>query len=183
MDEIKKELKTEFESVLSHFNEEIGQLRSARPSPTMVENIAVDCYDSKMALREVAAISVLPPSTISIEPWDKSIIPAIVRAISSSNLNLAPIADNSGIKLNLPPLSEERRMQLVKLLHQFAEQAKIAARSHREQANKKIESAFKDKKISEDDKFRVKEEVQKLTDECTGKIGDLVEKKEKELKE
>lgn len=183
MDDIQKNLKNEFERVIIHFQQEVGALRSSRPSPALVENLVVDCYQSKMPLKQVAAISILPPTSLRIEPWDKTVIPNIVQAISSSNLSIAPIVDNQGIRINLPPLSEERRGQLIKLLNGFGEKARIAMRGAREQANKKTESMFKDKEISEDDKFRMRDEVQKTTDEYIEKIQELVDKKEKELME
>jgi len=181
IDDIRKHLKEEFEKIILFFRQELGQLRSSRPSPALVENLIIDCYQTKMPLKQVASISVVLPATIRIEPWDKNVIPAIVQAISASQLNLAPIADNQGVKLNLPPLSEERRAQMVKLLNEFSEKARMGLRSLREQSNKKVETLFKEKMISEDEKFRFKEEVQKITDEYMDKIKEIGEAKEKEL--
>jgi len=180
-DEINKIIETESETVINHFSQEINQLRSNRPTPALVENLLVEYYENKVPLKQVAAIGVVMPSTIIIEPWDKSVIPAIVQALSSSNLNLAPIVDSDKIRLTLPPLSEERRKQLIKLLSEYAENARVRMRQIRDKANKKSESLFKEKKISEDEKFKFKSEIQKLIDEFNETIKEMSQKKEREL--
>lgn len=179
--EVKKIIEKEVELVINHFTEEINQLRSNRPSPALVENILVDYYQSKAPLKQIATINIIMPSTIVVEPWDKLILPSIIQAISASDLNLTPIADAEKVRLTLPPLSKERREQLVKLLHEYSEKARVRLRQSRERANKKVESLFKDKEISEDEKFKYKDEVQKLVGEFNEKIKKMVENKEKEI--
>ncbi|RJQ14061.1 ribosome recycling factor [Candidatus Parcubacteria bacterium] len=180
-DEIKKVLEAECSSGMEHFKQELSQVRSGRPSPALVENIMIDCYQSKMPLKQVAAINILPPSTIVIEPWDKTVLPSIAQAISRSELQLAPIADGDTVRLSLPPLSQERRGQLIKLVHDYGEGAKIKIRLAREKANKQIEALYKDKALSEDERFKFKDQIQKIIDEFNKKTEDLIEQKEKEL--
>lgn len=181
LNEIKKIIDGEAANAILHFKQEMAALRSSRPTPALVEDIPVEYYQDTMPLKQLAAIKVQPPSSIIIEPWDKSSLNAIIQAIASSQLGLAPIADGDSIRLSLPPLSQDRRAQLIKLLNENAEAARIKIRQGREKANKRTDALFKEKQISEDERFSFKEAVQKSTDEHIEAIKKLVEHKEKEL--
>jgi len=181
-EEIKPLIENEVAAAVNHFQQEVNQLRSNRPSPALVENLLVECYGNKLPLKQLAAISIIMPNSIVIEPWDKAMISSIVQALGSSDLNMAPVVDKDKVRLTLPPLSEERRRQLIKLLYEDAEQARIRIRQSRSKASKKIDLLFREKKISEDDRYRFKEELQKLIDEFSKKIKTIVEQKENDLK-
>ena len=181
-EEIKPLIENELVAAISHFQQEVNQLRSSRPSPALVENLMVECYRNKLPLKQLAAISIVMPNSIIIEPWDKTVVSSIVQALSSSDLNMAPVVDKDKVRLNLPPLSEERRNQLIKLLYEDAEQARVRIRQSRDRTSKKIDLLFREKEISEDDRYRFKEELQKLIDEFSKKIKTIIEQKENELK-
>lgn len=179
--EVKKIIEIEADGALARFRQEMQSLRSSRPTPALVEDVMVEHYQNKMPIKQLAAIKIQLPNTIIIEPWDKTSVNAIVQAIVASQLGLAPIVDGELIRLSLPMLSQERRTQLIKLLHEYAEGARITLRKGREKANKRIDVLFKEKQISEDDRFLYKEEIQDITDKNTEEIKKLVEQKEKEL--
>lgn len=181
LNEVKKIIETDVEQALSRLKQEMVSLRSSRPTPSLVEDITVEYYQNKMPLKQLGAIKIQLPNIIIIEPWDKASMSALVQAISASHLGLAPIVDGEIIRLSLPPMTQERRVQLVKLLHEYAEGARIKIRQGREKANKRIEGLFKEKQISEDDRFSFKDAVQKITDERMETIKNLVQQKEKEL--
>ncbi|MDP1629642.1 MAG: ribosome-recycling factor, partial [bacterium] len=143
--------------------------------------IEVDYYGVKTPLKHIAAISVQQPKTIIIQPWDKNAVIPIQSAIQKSSLNLAPAVDGQMIRINLPPLSVESRRDLIKILHQEAEQVRIAVRREREEAWREIQKLTDEGAIREDDKFRAKEELQKIIDEYNGGIEELKEKKEEEI--
>ncbi len=176
-------MKEKMEKTLNHFQDEILSLRTGRASSALVENIAVDCYGQKMTVSQVASISIQPPNTILVSPWDKSLIPVIEAGIRNSQLGISPVSDNDFIRINIPALTQERKEQLIKLLNQKAEDARIAIRQEREKAIKEIDSMQKEGTITEDDKFRAREEVQKVVDDYNQKIKELRDKKEKEILE
>lgn len=182
MDIILKNLKSQLEKTLDFFKNDIAVLRTGRPSPALVENISVDVYGQRMPLQQLATISVSPPNLILIQPWDKGVIEAIVKAITNSQLGLAPMVEQDFVRIALPQMTQEKREQLVKLLHDKAEHARISVRNDREDAIKHLQKMEKDKVISEDQWFGAKEDVQKLVDEYNGKIKEIVEKKEREIR-
>ncbi|MBI3627898.1 MAG: ribosome recycling factor [Candidatus Sungbacteria bacterium] len=174
-------LKPKLEESLIHFRGEILSLRTGRATPALVENLEVEYYGAKQPLRAIAAISVPEPRQIMIAPWDKGAMEPIQKAIQQSNLGMNPIADSNGIRLTLPALTEERRRELIKLLNQKIEEAKISVRRVREESMKELDRAEKDKTISKDDHFRGKSEIQKLIDEMNKKIEDTGAHKEREI--
>ncbi len=175
------DLKTDFEKILNHLKSECAAIRTGRASIGLVENIIVECYGSKMPLNNLASISVSQPQTIFIQPWDKSIIKDIERAITVSGLGVNPIVDKDIIRVNIPPLTEERRKDLVKLVNKIKEEHKIRIRKIREDYMKKIDRMEENKEIREDEKFRLKEEVQEVVDEYNSQIEELTRKKEEEI--
>jgi len=181
--EIIDNIKPELDKVFNFLEREVSQIRTTRASPALVENIVVDCFEQKFPLKQLAAISSPQPRQIIIQPWDKSYLEPISSAISKSSLGAAPIVDKDLIRINLPSLTEEYRKSLFKLLSEKSEQAKLTIRHWREKAWKEIQDGFQESKIREDDKFRAKDDLQKLVDDYNKKIQDLKEKKEKEIME
>ncbi len=176
-----QDLKQLSEKVLQHLKQEIGSLRTGRATPALVEEILVDYYGAKTPLKAVASISAPDARQLLIQPWDKTALPAIEQAIANSSLGLAPISDRDAIRLSLPPLTQERRGELVKLLHRHAEDARIRVRQAREEAIRDVDRRQKAGEISQDDRFRQKNEVQKIIDDSNQKIADLSGAKEKEI--
>lgn len=176
-------IKPELDKVINFLDRELVQVRTTRASPALVENIVVEYLDQRFPIKQLAAISVPQPRQIIIQPWDKSYIEPIVNAISKSSLGAAGIVDKDLIRINLPSLTEEYRKSLQKLLAEKSEQAKLTIRHWRERVWKEIQDQFKDGKIREDDKFRAKDELQKLVDDYNKKIQDVKDKKEKEIME
>lgn len=173
--------KPEFEKTFKFLDGELAKVRTSRASPALVEDIEVNCFGQKFALKQLAAISAPQTNQLIIQPWDISYIEPIEKAISQTGLGMSTAVDKNVIRLSLPLLTEEYRNQLGKLLGEKAEQARQTIRRQREDAWNKIQTAQKDKLISEDDKFRGKDELQKVIDDYNEKIKNLVEKKKSEL--
>jgi len=176
-------IKPELDKVVNFLEREIAQVRTTRASPALVENIVVEYFEQRFPIKQLAAISLPQPRQIVIQPWDKSYIEPIVNAISKSSLGAAGVVDKDLIRINLPSLTEEYRKSLFKLLSEKSEQAKLTIRHWREKSWKEIQDGFQESKIREDDKFRAKDELQKLVDDYNKKIQDIKDKKEKEIME
>ena len=179
IDDLKKNLKTRE----AWLKKEISTLRIGRANPALVEDIIVDYYGSKMPVKTLATISAPEPRTLVIQPWDKNAVSAIEKAIQASSLGINPIVDKDVIRVTIPALTEERRLALAKIVRIKLEEAKIAVRKDRDEAIKTIEAFFAGKKITEDDKFKEKQEAQRATDETNKELEDVASKKEKEIKE
>src|SRR3989344_5002746 len=173
--------KPEFDKAFKFLEQEMAKIRTSRASPVLVEDIEVNAFGSKFNIKQLAAISAPQTNQIVIQPWDTSYIEPIEKAISQSGLGMSAVVDKNVIRLNLPTLTEEYRLQLSKVLNEKAEQTKQTIRHWRENCWNAIQDAFKEKKISEDDKFRSKDELQKVIDEYSEKIKNLVEKKKNEI--
>lgn len=158
-------------------------LRTGRATPGLVDSIRVDVYGSPTPLKQIASVTIPEPQQILIRPFDPSTLSNIVKAIQTSDVGLAPNSDGRNIRLNIPPLSTERRKQLVSRLKELAEEARVAIRNIRRDANKHADQSQKDKVFSEDDCTRVKEEVQELTRKYEGKVNDMSAAKEKDIME
>lgn len=174
-------LKKELDKTLEFLKNDLNQIRSGRANPAMVENIKVEAYGTTMNLKEVASIMVPDPKTLLIQVWDKSAVNAVVKGIEESRLGLTPNIEGQNIKLVMPPLIEERRRELTKLLHDKLEQARIRIRRGRDEVWHKVQNLEKEKKISEDEKFRAKDELQKTVDEYNKKVKEMGEGKEREI--
>lgn len=174
-------VKPEFEKSFKFLEGEIAKIRTSRASPALVEDVEVDAFGSKFTIKQLGAISTPQTNQIVIQPWDASYIEPIEKAISRSGLGMSCAVDKNVIRLNLPMLTEEYRNALGKTLNEKAEQTKQVIRRQRDDAWNKIQAAQKEKLISEDDKFRGKDELQKLVDDYQEKIKSLVEKKKNEL--
>lgn len=173
--------KNDFEKAVVHFKEELGKLRTGRASAGLVENLLVDYYGAKSQLKQVASITVPEPRTITIAPWDKDSLVNIEKAIRDSQLNLNPMNDGQVVRINIPPLNEERRKELVKMLNLKAEESRVSIRKIREEIWDEIQELVKNGKMGEDGKFLGKDELQKAVDELNAKIEESRGKKEDEI--
>ena len=173
--------KPEFDKAFKFFEGELAKIRTSRASPSLVEDIEVSAFGSKFPLKQLGAISTPQINQIVIQPWDASYMEPIEKAISQSGLGMSAVVDKNVIRLNLPSLTEEYRQLLGKTLNEKAEQTRQVVRRQREDVWNKIQAAQKAKEISEDDKFRGKDELQKVVDEYNEKVKNAVEKKKNEL--
>jgi ribosome recycling factor len=173
--------KPEFEKAFKFFEMELAKIRTSRASPSLVEDIEVNCFGSKYPLKQLGSISAPQSNQLVIQPWDTSYLEPIQKAISQSGLGMSTAVDKDVIRLNLPLLTEEYRTALTKTLNEKAEQTKQTMRHLREDCWNKIQAAQKEKLISEDDKFRGKDELQKVVDGFQEKIKGLVTKKQAEV--
>jgi ribosome recycling factor len=180
IEELLKDAERRMEKAVKVLKGEFAGLRTGRASTVLVEDIKVDYYGSVMPLKQVAQISVPEPTQISIQPWDPSVIPAIEKAIRNSDIGAQPQTSGNVIRINLPPLTEERRKEIVKKAGKFAEQARIAIRNIRHEIIKELERAKKEG-ISEDEVKRAKDELQKITNKYTKQVDELLSAKEEEI--
>ncbi len=162
---------------------DFATIRTGRANPVVLENLKVDYYGTPTPLQQLAGISVPEPRQLIVTPWDRSIINTILKAIQSSDIGMTPMSDGNIIRMNVPPLTEERRKELIKQLHKRAEDHRVAVRNVRRDANEHIKAQQKASEITEDDSKREQEETQKLTDKYIAEIDKLTAAKEKELKE
>ncbi len=160
---------------------EFAGLRTGRASTVLVEDIKVDYYGTIMTIKQIAQIAVPEPTQITIQPWDVSVIPNVEKAIRESDLGVQPQRDGNIIRINLPPLTEERRKELVKKAGKLAEQTRIAIRNIRHEIMKELDGLKKEGGYSEDDIKRAKDELQKITDKYTKRVDELLSKKEEEI--
>ncbi|MBI5221296.1 MAG: ribosome recycling factor [Candidatus Magasanikbacteria bacterium] len=181
--EIIQKIKPELEKTISFLEKELTKIRTGRASPSLVEDVVVDCFGEKFPLKQLAAISSPEPKQIVIQPWDKSYIESIEKALSYSSLGVAPIVDKDLIRISLPPLSEEYRKNLLRILSEKQEETRRTIRRWREEVWDDIQEKFKEGEIREDDKFRAKDELQELVDEYHKKIEEIGERKKKEITE
>lgn len=173
--------KQEFEKVIIHLKDALGALRGTRATPAIVEHVMVEAYGAKQPLKALAAIAVSDPKTLVIEPWDKSIIKEIEKAIQTAGIGINPVNEGALIRLALPPLTEESRKELAKIVRARQEDVRGAIKSIREKLRQAIIEEEKNKKIGEDEKFRQLEKLDKMTVEYNDKIKSLGELKEKEI--
>lgn len=179
--EIINEKRQEFEKSIEYFKEELNQLRTGRASAALVDNLIIDYYGAKSPLKQIAGITIPEARTVMISPWDKGALVNIESAIRESQLNLNPNNDGQVIRINIPALTEDRRKELVKVLNQKSEDARISIRKHREEVWEEIQEAEKAGTIGEDDKFAGKDKLQAVVDEYNRKIEEIREGKEKEI--
>jgi len=179
--QIINKIKPELDKVLEHYKSELLKLRTGRASASLVEDLEAECYGQSMPLKQLATISVPEPRAILIQPWDKAVLSAVEKAITNSNLNLNPVVDGTSVRIQLPQMTEENRKNLVKVLKDKMEEARISIRRWRENAWEEIQNGFKKGEIREDDKFRGKDDLQKVIDEYNKKIEETGENKEKEI--
>ncbi len=173
--------KADYQASLDHLHNELASLRTGRASPQLVENIRVEAYGSNMELKSTASITVQDAKTIIIEPWDKSLLQTIEKAIRDADIGVNPAVDGQIIRINLPQMTEETRKKLVKILKEKCEETKIALRGVRESCRDAVMKQEKENEIAEDVKFKMLEELDKLTKEFVEMVESIADKKEAEI--
>ncbi len=183
MDTLIKDCKERMSKALQSLGKDFSKLRTGRASSLLVEDIRVDYYGTPTPLSQIASIAVPDSRTITIQPWDRNAFSDVEKAILKSDLGLTPINDGKIIRISIPTLTEERRKDLVKVAKKYTEEAKIAVRNVRRDANDSLKKLKNDKEITEDDQHKGQDEVQKLTDEFVAKADETFAEKEKEIME
>lgn len=178
-----KQAKQRMEKAIEAVRREFSTVRTGKASPAIVEHVKVEAYETQMPLEQLATITAPEPRTLVVQPWDKNLVGAIEKAIQSADLGLNPSNDGNVIHVPIPPLNEERRQELVKVLHKMAEEGRISVRAARRDANDEVRAKMKDGEVSEDQGHRQLEEIQKLTDEYVAKVDSLLQAKEQEVLE
>jgi ribosome recycling factor len=183
MEQQKKNADEKMKKAVRALEDEFKTIRTGRASAALFDNIRVDYYDQKVPLNQVATISVPEARLVIIQPWDRSVLSEIEKAIQKSELSVNQNNDGKVIRIAIPPLTEERRKQLAKSVHKTCEDHKIAIRNIRRDANELLKSLKKDGEIAEDDAFKGQDQVQKITDEFISQIDEIYKEKEKEILE
>ncbi len=173
--------KEDFAKAIEHLKGELASLRTGRAHPSLVENILVEAYGVKTPIRGLANITIPDAKTLAIEPWDKSVIKDMEKAIQMANIGINPINEGTKIRLSMPQMTEENRKEMIKILGQKLEQARISLRNVREAVKDEIAKAEKEKQISEDDKFRFQEELDEFVKGKNDEVKAIGDKKEQEL--
>ena len=174
-------VKTKMGKTVSALQSEYGAIRAGRANPQVLDKITVDYYGTPTPINQLASVSVAEARVLAIQPWDKSVLKAIEKAIQTSDIGINPQNDGSMIRLTFPPLTEDRRKELVKDIQKIAENAKVAARSIRRDCLEKLKSMKKNSEITEDDLKDGEKEIQKITDNIIKEIDDISDKKQKEI--
>ena len=178
-----QELENKIKEILNYFKDQLSAIRSGRPTPKLVEDLSVDYFGQKMTIKQLGSINIIPPREIQISVWDKQAVGGVIKAIENSNLSVSANTDGNLIRINLPALSTERRQELIKVAKKEAEETKIKIRHSRDEFNKKISSQEESGEITEDQKFKFKDEIQKIVDRANKDIEEMIEKKIKEMEE
>jgi ribosome recycling factor len=171
------------ESALESLRREFGSVRTGKASPALLDTVRVEAYGSRMPLNQVGTVSAPEPRMLTVQPWDRSLMKDIEKAIREADLGLNPSNDGTIIRIPIPALTEERRKEYVRLLHKLAEEARVAVRHVRKDANDEVKHRQKDEGLSEDDVRREQAEVQKLTDQYIAKVDEILKHKEAEVME
>jgi ribosome recycling factor len=178
-----KKTAEQMEAVLEHLKRELASLRTGRASVGLLDNIRVEYHGKPTPLKQVASLAVPESRLITIQPWEPSLIKDIEKAILNSDLGLTPSNDGKVVRIPVPPLTEERRKDLVKVCKKYGEEAKVRLRAIRHEANNELKKQHKEGKISEDDRRRGETEIQKVTDQYAQKVDQILKKKEEEILE
>ncbi len=183
INDIKQDALSRMNKSIDAFKVELSKIRTGRAHVSLLNHITVDFYGSEVPIGQAANLSVEDARTLAVTPWDKSMVPVIEKAIMSSDLGLNPSTAGTVIRVPMPPLTEERRKELVKVVRELAENSRIAVRNIRRDANNDLKSLLKDKDISEDEDHKGQDMVQQVTNQSTDEIEALLQTKEKELME
>jgi len=181
MQAVLKDMETRMQAAVDLLSREFAGVRTGRANTALLDALRVEAYGVVTPINQMASVSVPDPKTLVIQPWDPSQIPAIEKAILKSDLGLTPANDGKVVRLILPSLTEERRKQLAKTVGKLAEDARVAIRNVRREANDRLKGLSKDKKVSQDEERRGHEQIQKTTDKHIGKVDELAKKKEQEI--
>ena len=179
--DIKKTMQTKMDQSIEAFKNNLTKIRTGRANPALLDNVQVDYYGSMVPLSQVANVSAIDARTLSVQPWEKNMGPKIEKAIRESDLGLNPASMGDLIRVPMPPMTEERRKEMTKLVRHEGENAKIAVRNLRRDANDSVKKLVKDKEISEDDQKRSEADIQKITDKEITTIDQLVTSKEQDI--
>lgn len=177
----KADIERRMHGAVDSLKHDLGGLRTGRANTALLDPVTVEVYGSNMPLNQVATVSAPEPRLLSVQVWDKSNVTPVEKAIRNAGLGINPIVDGNNIRLPIPDMTEERRKELAKLAHSYAEKAKIAARNVRRDGNDDLKTDEKKKEISEDDRKRLEAEVQKMTDATIAEIDSALAAKEKEI--
>ncbi len=183
INEIKNDADSRMDKTLKALTNDLAKIRTGRAHPSLLDTITVDYYGSQVPLSQVANISILDSRTLSLTPWEKPMVKVVEKAIMSSDLGLNPNTTGDLIRIPLPPLTEERRKDLTKVVRKEGEAGKVAIRNIRRDANGTLKDLLKEKEIAEDEEHKAQDAIQKLTDEHVKKIDEMVKIKEKDLME
>lgn len=183
LEDIKKDTRVRMHKSLDALRKELAKIRTGRAHPSLLEHVHVDYYGSEVPVGQAANVTVEDARTLAVTPWDKNMVSVIEKAIMQSDLGLNPATAGTVIRIPLPPLTEERRVELGKVVHQEGENAKIAIRNIRRDANNHCKELLRDKDISEDDERRAESEIQTITDDHIEQVDKVVAGKEQELLE
>jgi len=178
-----QQAREQMERAVEATRREFAAVRTGKATPALLDTIRVEAYGSKMPINQVGTVSVPEPRMLVVQPWDKGLIGAIEKAVRNSELGLNPVNDGNVIRIPIPPLTEERRREMVRLLHKLAEEGRVAVRHARQEANKEIKRQQQAHEVSEDEARRQLDEVQKLTDQYIARIDELLRAKEQEVME
>lgn len=181
--DIVKDVDHKMKKALESVTREFSEVRTGRAHPGLIEGMHIDYYGTPTMIKTIASISIPDPKTVIIQPWDANALVEIEKAINNSKLGVSPVIDGKLVRLNIPPLSKERREELVKVVKEMAEHGRISLRTIRREANERIKKVQAESKVSEDESFRGQEEVQKLTDKYIKDVDHILEEKNKELAE
>ncbi|MCP4725492.1 MAG: ribosome recycling factor [bacterium] len=181
MDEVLLDSEDRMGKAVDVLRDELLHIRTGKATTALLDGIKVDAYGQMMPLNQLATIGVPDPRLITVQPWDKSQVNTIEKAILASDLGFNPANDGTMIRIAIPQLTEERRKELVKVVHKIGEDSKISVRNIRRDANDKLKKLEKDKEIMEDELYKSLEEIQKLTDKCTEQIDKVVDAKDQEI--
>ena len=177
-----KESEAKMQTALDALKHQFSTIRTGRAHPSLVESVKVDYYGTKTPIKQLASISTPEPRLIVIQPWDKASMEMIEKAIMTSDVGITPVNDGKLIRLSMPQLTQERRDELIKVLHRIAEEGKVSIRNTRHHAIEEAAKLEKENKMTEDDKFDTKDKIQKITSEFSKKIDSIFAEKEKEIK-
>ena len=183
MHQLIKDANNRMDKTLEALRSELSKVRTGKATTTLLDGVKVDYYGNLTPINQVGNVTVLDPHTLSVTPWDKSMVQAVDKAILEANLGFNPISDGTNLKIPIPLLTEERRKDFVKLAKKFGEDSKVAIRNVRRDANAHLKKEEKDKKMSEDELKHAEDEVQKLTDHHIKMIDEILKHKEKEIME
>lgn len=183
VEDIKKDTRSRMAKSVEALRQELGKIRTGRAHASLLDHVTVSYYGSDVPLNQVASITVSDPRTLAVSPWEKRLVPDIEKAIMRSELGLNPVSGSDVIRVPLPPLTEERRKEMTRIVRQEAEQARVAVRNIRRAANQHLKALIKDEHLPEDAEKRAEAEIQKLTDRHVAEIDAVLEAKEHDLME
>jgi ribosome recycling factor len=183
IEQIKKDTRTRMSKSIDALEHEFGKLRTGRAQASLLDHVTVPYYGSEVPINQVASVVVSDARTLTVTPWEKKVVPEVEKAILNSDLGLNPISAGDVIRVPLPPLTEERRKEMTKVVRHEAENARVAIRNIRRDANQHLKGLIKEEHLAKDEEHRAEDEVQKLTDQFVAKVDELLKAKEQDLME